>query len=74
MLPSALPLSEPIPNFSISIAVHHAQKCHNTEYERDGREDHDDLIFAPAAKLKMVMDGRHLEDALTVRQLEIRHL
>ena len=32
------------------------------------------LIFAPAAKLKMVMDGRHLEDALAVRQLEIRHL
>ena len=37
-------------------------------------EDHDDLFFAPAAQLKMVVDRGHLEDALAVGQLEIRHL
>lgn len=40
----------------------------------DYRKHYDYLLLAPAAHLKMMMNGSHLEDALAVSYLEIAYL
>ena len=40
----------------------------------DKGEDHHDLILAPAAHLKMMVQGAHLKQTLAVGNFKVRHL
>ena len=50
---------------------HPGQDTHNN---RNTRKHEYNLFLTPAAHLKVMMDGRHLEQALTVGGLEVGHL
>ena len=45
--------------------------AHNGGHPRKGE---DDFLFLPAAHLKVMVDGRHFEQPLTVGQLEVANL
>ena len=53
---------------------HKAADGQRAKYNGDDAEHDADLDLAPTAHFKMMMNGSHLENALAVGGLEIRHL
>ena len=56
------------------VSSDHAPERQHTEHGGDEREDGHELDLAPAAELKVMVQRRHLENALAVRRLKVGDL
>jgi hypothetical protein len=59
---------------SFTLNLFESEVCNDAHDGGEERKDSYDLDFAPAALFKMMVDGRHLEKAFSVSQLEVYDL